>query len=318
MVPAERRSAERPTGRGPGAQWMRASYALLFASFTALCAIAFWRQRASVEHPEAQPPKPARSVPREHQRPSSPPERVASGAAIADGPPAERLVAASAAGDIEVVRAALKEGASPDSRNRQGRGALHSAAANGEDAALGALLDAGAKIESPDSIGWSPLIWAAYTGAAATVETLLAAGADPNARHDPNRVTALEQVIAGWRMAELRGKPALRKSERRRIVESLLSAGADPNLPGPYGPPLRLAPHLDEQLLVSLFRYGARVDDLPELRRLTRRAGPVGDGFRRAFREADERAARRPPSEDARPPRPSGRISPRTSSFARR
>ena len=157
------------------------------------------------------------------------------------------------------------------------------------------LLDAGAAVDAADGIGWGALHWAAYYGSLPSVEALLAAGADPNARYEPHRVTALEQLLSGLRSAETRGGVPFRVADRLAITEALFAAGADPNHGGPYGPPLRLAPHLDRRLVLVLLDYGARVDDLPELRRMTARSGVVGLRFREAFREADLRAGRAPP-----------------------
>lgn len=215
--------------------------------------------------------------------------------AAPDETPEGRLVFAAAAGDLAVVRGLLASGVTPDARNRDGHRALHLASANGESEVAGVLLEAGATVDAADRIGWSALHWAAYYGALPSVEALLAAGADPNARYEPCRVTALEQILSGLRSAETRGGVPFRVTDRLAIAEALFAAGADPNQGGPYGPPLRLAPHLDRRLVLALLDHGARVDDLPDLRRMTAHSGVLGLRFREAFLEADLRAGRTPP-----------------------
>lgn len=213
--------------------------------------------------------------------------------AVEDNTPEGRLVTAAAVGDLEGLQRGLDAGISTDARNSEGRGALHLAAASGEAEAVRVLLDAGAGIDEPDSIGWSPLVWAAYYGSLAGATALLDAGADPNARNEPHRVTALEQLVGGWSRARAKGDPPLRAEDRGLIGESLFAAGADPNLGSSFGPPLRFAPDfMDNLRLLSLFfEHGARVDDLPELRRLAERPDGVGELFERAFGESESRVS---------------------------
>lgn len=290
----------RSAGSGPGKWRVRLGCALLFASFAGLCFAAYWRG-GEVAGPSPRPPAAAAPVgPRAPSRAASAPVRVDEDSAprveaAPDDSGEGRLVRAAAAGDRITVRDLLERGITPDARNRDGHGALHLAAANGEAEVAGALLEAGATVDAADRIGWSALHWAAYYGSLPSVEALLAAGADPNARYEPCRVTALEQLLSGLRSAETRGVVPSRVTDRLAIAEALFAAGADPNQGGPYGPPLRLAPHLDRRLVLALLDHGARVDDLPELRRLTAHSEVLGRRFREAFREADLRAGRTPP-----------------------
>ena len=287
--------------RGPGRWSIRLSYAVLLAAFSGLCLAAYWRTREPTDLPRRPSALTAPAGPGVSWRAESAPNRdtddsVVRVEAALDDSEQGRLVSAAAAGDRIAVRDLLERGVAADARNRDGRGALHLAAANGEIEMLRLLLDAGATVDAADGIGWGALHWAAYYGSLPSVEALLAAGADPNARFEPHRVTALEQLLSGLRSAETRGGVPFRRTERVAIAESLLAAGADPNLGGPYGPPLRLAPHLDGRLVLALLDHGARVDDLPELRRMVAHSGALGLRFREAFREADFRASRTPRS----------------------
>ena len=217
-----------------------------------------------------------------------------------DRSPEGRLVTAAFLGDADAVAALLGEGVSPDARNRKGRGALHRAAEAGAPETLDLLLDAGADPNAPDGNGMTPLMAAAFGGSFAAGSRLLAAGAAVNARHEPHRVTALEQVLAGWHRGAGGSSPKSPldddlDDDRRRFVEALFRAGADPNLGGAFGPPLRFLPHFhtDEELVALFFENGARLDDLPQLRVFERLPGRVGDFVRDAVRAAEERAASR-------------------------
>lgn len=213
-----------------------------------------------------------------------------------DRSPEGRLVTAAFLGDADAVAALLGEGVSPDARNRKGRGALHRAAEAGAPQTLDLLLGAGADPNAPDGNGMTPLMAAAFGGSFAAGSRLLAAGATVNARHEPHRVTALEQVLAGWRRGAGGSAPdSPLDDDRRRFVEALFRAGADPNLGGAFGPPLRFLPHFhtDEELVALFFDNGARLDDLPQLRVFERLPGRVGEYVRDAVRAAEERAASR-------------------------
>lgn len=286
--------------RGPGRWSIRLSYAALFAAFIGLCFAAYWRTREPTDRSRRPSASAAPAGPGVPSHAESAPNRDADDSALRveaapDDSQQGRLVSAAAAGDRIAVLDLLERGVAPDARNRDGRGALHLAAANSEIEMTRLLLEAGATVDAADGIGWGALHWAAYYGSLPSVEALLAAGADPNARYEPHRVTALEQLLSGLRSAETRGEVPFRTADRVAVAELLFAAGADPNLGGPYGPPLRLAPHLDGRLVLALLDHGARVDDLPELRRMVARSGVLGLRFREAFREADLRAGRTPP-----------------------
>ena len=245
------------------------------------------------EHPEANRITPPKRFPTEGAPATAPEEEP-------DRTPEGRLVAAAFLGDADAVAALLGEGVSPDARNRKGRGALHRAAEAGAPETLDLLLGSGADPNAPDGNGMTPLMAAAFGGSFAAGSRLLAAGAAVNARHEPHRVTALEQVLAGWHRGAGGSSPKSPldddlDDDRRRFVEALFRAGADPNLGGAFGPPLRFLPHFhtDEELVALFFENGARLDDLPQLRVFERLPGRVGEYVRDAVRAAEERATSR-------------------------
>lgn len=251
------------------------------------------------EHPEANRITPPKRIPPKPKR--IPPKRIPTEGTPAPAPeeepdraPEGRLVAAAFLGDADAVAALLGEGVSPDARNRKGRGALHRAAEAGAPETLDLLLGAGADPNAPDGNGMTPLMAAAFGGSFAAGSRLLAAGAIVNAQHEPHRVTALEQVLAGWHRGAGGSAPdSPLDDDRRRFVEALFRAGADPNRGGAFGPPLRFLPYFrtDEELVALFFENGARLDDLPQLWVLERLPGRVGVFVRDAVRAAKERAA---------------------------
>lgn len=301
----------------------RATLALVFLGFTTLLFVAArkngWLGGSSPE------PAPERGATAAERTPAdAPPEAEAAGAALGERPetnritppkripgsaegapaiapeeepdlsPEGRLVTAAFVGDTDAVAALLGEGVSPNARNRTGRGALHRAAEAGAPETLELLLGAGADPDAPDGNGMTPLMAAAFGGSFAAGSRLLAAGAAVNAQHPPHRVTALEQVLGGWRQGAGGSSPdSPLDDDRRRFVEALFRAGADPNRGGVFGPPIRFLPHFrtDEELVALFFENGARLDDLPQLRVFERLPGRVGEYIRNAVRAAEARAA---------------------------
>ncbi|MDX1577357.1 MAG: ankyrin repeat domain-containing protein [Gemmatimonadota bacterium] len=101
--------------------------------------------------------------------------------AAAAGPDAP-VADAAQEGDLEAVRALLREGADPNAAQGDGMTALHWAAMRGHAEMAEALLYAGAHTESTTRIGgYTPLHLAARYGRGALVTTLLEGGADPRA-----------------------------------------------------------------------------------------------------------------------------------------
>lgn len=87
------------------------------------------------------------------------------------------FVLAAKAGRTERVAALLMQGASVNSRDRNGDSPLNMAASKGNEALATVLLKAGADVNLANLSGVTPLMGAAFSGKAAMVRTLIAAGA---------------------------------------------------------------------------------------------------------------------------------------------
>lgn len=98
-------------------------------------------------------------------------------------PPPEAPVAdAAERGDVEAVRALLREGADVNAAQGDGMTALHWASLENRAELVQLLLYAGAQVEPTTRLGgYTPLHLAAQKGFVDVVSTLLAGGADPNA-----------------------------------------------------------------------------------------------------------------------------------------
>ena len=100
-------------------------------------------------------------------------------------------------GEIEVVRALLKQGADVNAAQGDGMTALHWAAENGDVEITAMLIFAGANLEGGTRLGdYTPLHLASKAGQGPVVETLLGAGADPNARTSTGDATPLHFAAA--------------------------------------------------------------------------------------------------------------------------
>jgi len=136
--------------------------------------------------------------------------RLAAGYPIGD----ELLYVASARGDLDGVRQAIREGASPNALSPTGVPALAIAASAGESAVVAFLLESGADA-SMRFDGLTALSYAACTTCdPESIRLLLEAGADPNvARPSPPLVTAASKGSV-------------------EVVQLLLHFGADPERRG--------------------------------------------------------------------------------------
>jgi len=91
----------------------------------------------------------------------------------------ERLLAASAAGDVVAIRQALGDGADPDARDTADTPALMLATVARSTDAVRALIDADADVDAQDAQRFNPFL---YAGAEALLDILIVvneAGADP-------------------------------------------------------------------------------------------------------------------------------------------
>ncbi len=129
------------------------------------------------------------------------------------------LLAAAEAGQVEVVRALLRDGVDRDVARGDGLTALHLSAQRGHEGVVAELLAAdatGALVHAGTRIGrYTPLHLAARAGHGEIVRRLLEAGADANAATTNSGVTALHLAAAATD-----GFPA---------VIALLEHGADPD-----------------------------------------------------------------------------------------
>ncbi len=102
---------------------------------------------------------------------------LVAGARASDSPVAD----AAQRGDLEAVRALLRDGADANAAQNDGMTALHWAASRNEAEMARALLYAGAAVHATTRLGgYTPLHLAARAGHAAVAGILLEAGADPN------------------------------------------------------------------------------------------------------------------------------------------
>lgn len=92
----------------------------------------------------------------------------------------ERLRVAAQAGDVEGLRAAIRQGAELEDVDRTGWAPLHCAAGANQPRSVAALLEAGAPVSGGAGAAVSPLGVAAMMGHDEVAGVLLAHGADPN------------------------------------------------------------------------------------------------------------------------------------------
>ena len=91
-----------------------------------------------------------------------------------------QFLIAARAGQVDRLVILLKDGASVDSRDRNGDSALNMAAAKGSMPLADVLVKAGADVNLANLAGVTPLMGAAFSGHAELVRRLLAAGAKIN------------------------------------------------------------------------------------------------------------------------------------------
>src|SRR5258707_241769 len=91
-----------------------------------------------------------------------------------------RVVEASKARELEVIRSLIQQQADVNGRQPDGATALHWASHWDELETARLLIRAGAALNTANDLGLTPLSLACTNGSAAMAELLLAAGADPN------------------------------------------------------------------------------------------------------------------------------------------
>jgi ankyrin repeat protein len=171
------------------------------------------------------------------------------------------VLEAAAAGNVDLVRSTLKEGADPSFETAEGWTALIRAAAGGHVAVVALLLEAGAS-PNPTRLAHTPLRAAALYGHDAIGELLLGARADPNmpsiglrtalmgcafARASEPGYTRAGTLALARRLLRARAAPdvhndagetALALAVLRvdlEMAELLLDHGADPRVASPSG-----------------------------------------------------------------------------------
>ena len=165
-------------------------------------------------------------------------------------PPDSPVADAAMRGDIEAVRALLKDGGDVNAAQGDGMTALHWAAEAGDMEMVGMLLYAGANLRGVTRLGdYTPLHLASKAGNERVVAGLLEAGADPSAYTTTGEVTPLHfaaasgsavsvEVLLGHGAAvnareSVRGQTPLMLAaglNRVEAVRVLLENGADPSL----------------------------------------------------------------------------------------
>ena len=152
-------------------------------------------------------------------------------------------------GDLESVRALLREGADVNASQGDGMSALHWAAMNGDADMIGVLVYAGATLEGATRLGgYTPLHLASHRGLSGAVQALLTAGANAGAMTttgvtplhlaaesgDPTTVTVLLEAGSEVDARDgYRGRTPLMfaaSAGHVHAVEILLAAGADPGV----------------------------------------------------------------------------------------
>ncbi|GIL43221.1 hypothetical protein Vafri_1023 [Volvox africanus] len=108
-----------------------------------------------------------------------------------DGAIEETVHAAASAGDVDLLKKLVAEGANVDEADEEGRTALHFAAGYGEIECVKVLIEAKAKLDAVDTNQNTALHYAAGYGQAESVKLLLESGADRTAKNLDGK-TALE------------------------------------------------------------------------------------------------------------------------------
>jgi ankyrin repeat protein len=136
-------------------------------------------------------------------------------ALLAAAPSSSPVADAAMRGDLDALRALLKQGADVSGAQGDGMSALHHAAERGDAEMTEMLVYAGANVSAMTRIGqYTPLHLASQAGSAAVVKALLKAGANVAARTTTTGVTPLHLAAA---------------TGNADVVKILLDAGADAN-----------------------------------------------------------------------------------------
>lgn len=189
------------------------------------------------------------------------------------------LMDAARSQDTAEVKRLLKEGADPNSRDRNGRTPLMEAASEGYTQTVRALLENGANVNATDRVGWTALFWAAFSRRTETLRALVARGADVNARDGEGRTALFWASSSGYTDVVLAliekgghvnakdnyGWTALMSAVdlgHLDTVKALLQHGADARVKAKDGTTaIQLAEKYKYDEIVTLLRHSARQAD---------------------------------------------------------
>lgn len=140
------------------------------------------------------------------------------------------LIEAVEAGELQLVRTLLDQGADTKVTDDNGITPLHLAAYLGHRNIVTALVSAGADIHARDRFGRTPLIHAALDGYESIVVYLLLNGVDPQARSDRWSALELAAVMGHQQLALLLKLASLADLKYvRRLARSLASSPSNPS-----------------------------------------------------------------------------------------
>jgi ankyrin repeat protein len=209
--------------------------------------------------------------------------------AVALPAPESPVADAARAGDIETVRALLRDGADANAAQGDGMTALHWSALNDDVAMVRILLYAGATAEATTRLGgYTPLHLAARAGYADVAQALLDGGSNPH--------TLTTTGVTALHFAAESGDPA--------VVRTLIERGAEVDARESYAgrTPLMFATARNRLDAISvLLESGADVSLATDVRDYVAMAKE--DSRDRARRERIQKAARDPEPQAERPDR---------------
>lgn len=163
------------------------------------------------------------------------------------------LIEAASSGDLATVKKLIADGASVNSRFRDGFTALMTAAVAGHIPIVSFLIERGANLDLVDNHGVTALMYAASHGQADIVGNLIDGGAEVNLKN-----TSRNELYSGW-TALMHGAQNLK--DNREVIKTLLSSGAHVNEQDEYGETalMKAASACNIGVVMELIAAGANV-----------------------------------------------------------